>query len=241
MNWTEEIVQSRVMDNKKQLRYEAGSPNKKEVELYAQYLPENCEVGIVMGMTPELRNLAVEHCDFLISIDASQSAIQTYRNWLKPELEKKEKIIHGNWNDLKHFLGTKAGFIIGDGVFGNIVPLAQYLPLLKSIREILSDGGSFITRQCLMPDDVMSNEKWNKTALIENFRKGIIDEAEFGLSMRLHGYADLAYKKDTALLDNKKVFESIETDYKNGLMSDKEYQMINHKSLFFSRYQLSSS
>lgn len=231
MSWTEEIVKSRVMDDQKQLRYEAGSPNKLEVELYSRYLPENCEVGIVMGMTPELRNMAVEHCDLLISIDASKSAIKTYRNWLNPELQKKEKIIHGDWNDLEDFLDTKAGFIIGDGVFGNIVPLTQYVPLLKSIRAMLSDRGSFITRQCLIPDDLIKNVKRHKSALIERFRKGIIDEAEFGLSMRLQGYVEQAYDKDTSLLDNKKVYESIEIDHKNGLISDKEYQIV-HRYFF---------
>ena len=75
MSWTEEIVQSRVMDGQKQLRYSAGSPNKEEVELYAKYLPHNCEVGVVMGMTPELRNMAAEHCDLLISIDISYNFV----------------------------------------------------------------------------------------------------------------------------------------------------------------------
>ncbi len=219
------------MDDQKQLRYEAGSPNHKEVASYAQYLPEKCEVGIVMGMTPELRNIAAEHCNLLISIDISQPAIQTYKNWLNPESQQKEKIIHGDWNDLEHFLDIKPGFIIGDGIFGNITPLVQYTSLLKSIRTMLSGTGSFITRQCLMPDDVITNIDYHKSSLIENFRKGILDEAEFGLSMRLHGYAEQVYDKETALLNNKKVFEFIEIDYKNGLISDKEYQII-HRYFF---------
>jgi len=231
MSWTEEIVQSRVMDGQKQLRYSAGSPNKEEVELYAKYLPHNCEVGVVMGMTPELRNMAAEHCDLLISIDISQAAIEIYRDWLKPEFQQKEKIIHGDWNDLEHFLDTKPGFIIGDGIFGNITPLVQYTSLLKSIRAMLPDTGSFITRQCLMPDDVITNINYHKSTLIKNFRKGMMDEAEFGLSMRLQGYAEQVYDKETALLNNKKVFEFIEIDYKNDLLSDKEYQII-HRYFF---------
>ena len=67
--WTKEIVKARVMNGEKHVRYAAGSPNQKEIDQYAQYLPKHCEIGVVMGMTPELRNMAATHCDLLLSID----------------------------------------------------------------------------------------------------------------------------------------------------------------------------
>lgn len=226
MSWTQKVVDSRVQDKQKYQRYQAGSPNNVEIKQYAHYLPKWCDIGVVMGMTPELRNLAVRHCDLLVSIDISKAAIETYQDWLNPTFKNKEKVIHGNWNDLEQFLDKQPGFIMGDGVFGNVVSLDDYIPLLQSIHAMLEDEGSLITRQCLMPKDVNSNIKWNKTTLIQNFRKNLIDEAEFGLSMRLQGYSNEAYDETTFILDNKKVFDLLETDYKNGLITDKEYEII---------------
>ncbi|MFT7824662.1 MAG: class I SAM-dependent methyltransferase [Sulfurimonas sp.] len=231
MDWTQKVVDSRVEDGKKHQRYPAGSPNEVEIKQYAHYLPKRCEIGVVMGMTPELRNVAVRHCDLLVSIDCSFTAIETYKDWLDPAFRDKEKIIHGDWNDLEAFLDKKPGFIVGDGIFGNIHPLENYMPLLRSIRLMLDDGGSFVTRQCLMPEDVGSNTQWGRSTLLQEFRSGMIDEAEFGLSMRLQGYVKQAYDEKRALLDNKKVFACIESDYQEGLLSKREYEII-HRYFF---------
>ncbi len=225
--WTKEIVKARVMNDKKHVRYAAGSPNQKEIDQYAQYLPKHCKVGVVMGMTPELRNMAATHCDLLLSIDMSQASIEAYRNWLKPELKKKEKIIYGDWSELERLLPEKPGFIIGDGVFGNIIPLQNYSKLLTLIHSMLSNGGSFVTRQCLMPEGTVFDPIWHKEILLKKFRKKIIDEAEFGLTMRLQGYTDIAYDVKNSLLDNKKVFEIIKSDKRSSLISTEEYGIIH--------------
>ena len=227
MHWTQNVVDSRVEDGNRHQRYPAGSPNEAEIRHYAHYLPKRCEIGVVMGMTPELRNLAVHHCDLMVSIDCSVAAIETYKGWLDPAFKDKEKIIHGEWNDLEAFLDKKPGFIVGDGIFGNIQPLENYMPLLRSIRLMLDDGGSFITRQCLMPEDVGLNTQWGRSTLLQEFRSGMIDEAEFGLSMRLQGYVRQAYDEKSMLLDNKKVFDLVEIDYKSGVLSEHEYNVIN--------------
>lgn len=226
-SWTRKIVKARVMDETNHIRYPAGSPDQNEVDQYARYLPGHCKVGVVMGMTPELRNIAATHCDLLISIDMSQASIKAYQDWLKPELRKKEKIVHGDWSELERLLPENPGFILGDGVFGNIVPLENYTQLLTSIHSMLSDNGCFLTRQCLMPEDIASDPIWHKEILLEKFRKKIIDEAEFRITMRLQGYSDIAYDVEDSLLDNKKVFDIIKLDREDGLISTKEYEIIN--------------
>ena len=226
-SWTKEIVKARVMDDDKHIRYAAGSPNKQEIDHYARYLPKHCKVGVVMGMTPELRNMAAAHCDLLISIDMSQASINAYKDWLRPEFRKREKIIHGDWSELERLLPENPGFIIGDGVFGNITPLQNYTQLLASIHSMLSDDGCFVTRQCLMPEGTVSDPIWHRKILLEKLEKKLIDEAEFGLAMRLQGYADIAYDIKHSLLDNKKVFDIIKSDREHGLISSKEYEIIN--------------
>ena len=192
-NRTKKVVQSRIQDPNLHIRYAAGSPNKKEVTCYAHYLPENCEIGVVMGMTPELRNMAAKHCELLISVDVNEASIEIYQNWLKHELRSKEKIIHGDWFELQRILPEKPAFVIGDGVFGNVIPINNYVKLLSSIRSVLAKNGCFVTRQSLMPVEAALPGNKLRDELLESFRLGTIDEAEIGLTMRLQGYTNEAY------------------------------------------------
>jgi len=61
---------------------------------------------------------------------------------------------------------------------------------------------------------------------LKEFRRGVIDEAESGLAMRLQSYTDMAYDTKNSLLDNKKVFEIIKSDKKSCLISTEEYEII---------------
>ncbi|MEZ4599748.1 MAG: class I SAM-dependent methyltransferase [Syntrophotaleaceae bacterium] len=223
--WSTEIVNSRICDAAGRKRYAAGSPDLEEVEAYSRCLPENSRIGVVLGMTPELRNLAARHCIQLICIDHSGSAISTYRDWLSPSLAAREHIIQGDWNDLKNVLPEPADFILGDGIFGNVVPFADYSSLLGLISSALSPRGCFVTRQCLMLEGIPENGQ-HRQWLLKRYRNKDLDEAGFGLSMRLHGYADMAYDRETSILDNKKVFAAIEADFQAGFFQLSEYQII---------------
>lgn len=224
-NWNTDIVHSRIMDSSEKKRYAAGSPDSQEISVYARCLPANSGLGVVLGMTPELRNMAASHCGKLLSIDHSEASISTYKDWLSPELKNKEEIICGDWSVLENALPEPPDFILGDGIFGNVIPLEKYSSLLQIIRSSLAPQGCFVTRQCLMPEEVLDNPRRHQD-LLEKFRQGMLDEAGFGLSMRLHGYVDVAYDKKTCLLDNRKVFAKLDADYKSGLLSLLEYQVV---------------
>ena len=224
-DWNTDIVNSRIRDASGRKRYAAGSPDAYEISVYSRCLPKDSHIGVVLGMTPELRNMAAGLCNLLISIDHNETSISTYKDWLPPSLASKEYIVQSDWNDLAKVLPEPADFILGDGIFGNVVPIANYSKLLELMRSVLSRQGCFVTRQCLMPDSVLENPG-QRQKLLEQYRNQALGEAGFGLSMRLYGYADIAYDPSTSLLDNKIVFAAIDDDLKSGVLRLPEYQII---------------
>ena len=223
--WNADSVISRIRDIAGKKRFAAGSPDAFETLIYSRFLPSDCQLVVVLGMTPELRNMAAGFCRRLISIDHNEVSISTYKDWLSPAFSSRERIVQGDWNDLEKILPESADFVLGDGIFGNIVPLSNYSGLLKLIRSVLTHRGCFVTRQCLMPDWVLEKPDQRHT-LLEKYRNRTLNEAAFGLSMRLHGYSDIAYDPDTALLDNKKVFSAVDEDLQSGFLLMSEYRII---------------
>ena len=232
-DWTEAELRARIDRTGARTRYPGGSPDPLEVAQYENMLPEGSEIGIVLGMTPELRNLAARNCKTLASIDSSAAAIELYRDWMGPEYVTLEQIHQTDWFSLSTVCGTGAGFILGDGVFGNVLPLAEYGSLLCVIRDALLPTGRFITRQCLVPEDALPR----RDALIAEFRSGAIDAAGFGLGLRMHGYLDSAYDPASSSLDNSEVFRRIESDYASGGLSQQEHAIV-HRYYFGGRNSL---
>lgn len=222
-SWSRNSLTARIRDHNHKIRYEGGSPNAKEICAYKSYLDPTADYGIVLGMTPELRCLALHHCRNLISIDASMDAINLYRNWTNLNSNNTELIIHANWFDLAKVIQNKVNFILGDGIFGNVVPYEHYSILLQFIYEQLLPDGVFITRQCLLPKDI----KAHRDLLIDKFRRNKIDDSEFGLSMRIIGYLDLAYDPKSRILRNSDVYKNLKLDLDAGLISHHEYNLVN--------------
>ena len=78
-----------------------------------------------------------------------------------------------------------------------------------------------------MPEGTAADPIYHRDALFKKIRCGDIDDAEFGLALRLQGYADIAYDPDSVLLDNKKVFDAIRNDVNSGIVSGKEHEIVN--------------
>jgi hypothetical protein len=221
-SWSIKALTARVADAGGYRRYEAASPDHAEVECYSSCLPPAAELGIVLGMTPEVRNMAARRCRKLISIDKSPVAIDLYRDWLDPTFRQVEEVVSGDWFDLQRIAPGKAGFILGDGIFGNIAPINRYAQLLAIIRDQLAPDGVFVTRQCLMPERL----EVSRDSLTAQFRRAEIDESGFSLGMRVFGYINSAYDASRFLLDNARVFALLDADYQAGVISTEEYRIV---------------
>jgi len=117
---------------------------------------ENYEIGIrclfvkpkkilVLGATPELRDLAAQLGKEIWLIDYSQNMLSEMTNLLKSADVKKEKWIIDSWSLSRELKKGSFDVILGDLVL-RLIPYGQEEIFLKRIVDFLNPKGFFIVR-----------------------------------------------------------------------------------------------
>jgi hypothetical protein len=225
--WDKKSLTARIKDSACRQRFEAGCPNEVEIEAYAAALPRDCsgDTAVILGMTPELRLLAAKSFAKVLTIDYSRQAIETYTDWLAAPYRQKEIVINGNWLDFPNYLPGQVRVIMGDGIFGNLLDVEQHRILLANIAGSLLPDGYFITRMAVIPDDFNPDE-YTALKIIDRFRKGRINETEFGFDTRMLGHYKCCYDQRTFILDNGKLFRECDDFLRAGTISPEELSFI---------------
>ena len=223
---------TRIADSEARKRFEAGSPNPDEVELYRNCLLSGLSSNdlsgkriLVLGMTPEIRSMALCNGAHLISIDQSKDAIDMYKDWVPEEYSTNEIIIHASWRVAGKHMTLPVDAVMGDGVFGNILSVEKHVELLRVLKDITTKNGIMIFRKALVPDE-FNPDQYDAHRLIQKCRSGILSDAEFGFSMRLWGNFKNAFDPECFLLDNSVTFQCYQTWMKEGKLSETEYASI---------------
>jgi hypothetical protein len=232
--WDKYTMHTRIADTKRKVRHEAGSPNEEEVELYRKCLLAGLPSDkvsnkriVVLGMTPEIRTMAVISDFHVISVDQSKDAIDMYKTWIPERLRQNEEIIHTSWWKIHKYIDIPVDAVIGDGVFGNVLSVEKHIELLRLLKSIVNKDGILVFRKALLPDQ-LDMKTYEAHHLIEKYRSGKMSGPEFGFAMRLWGNYLNSYHPDTFLLDNRKSFMLYKSWVEEGLLSEKEYACINN-------------
>ena len=222
--WSRATLESRIADAGARRRHAGGSPDANEIAAYAAGLPRHSPGSAVgLGMTPELRALALAHFARVISVDINLESIALYRDWIAPDDRKRETILAGNWFEVPRVVGAPVSVVLADGVFGNLPDRDAHARLLGAIAAALESGGAFVTRMALIPDGFNAAEH-RADRLLARFRAGELDEAEFGFGMRLVGHYESCYDARTCWLDNARLFAGCAARHAAGELSDNEWQ-----------------
>ena len=227
MDWTEEIYQARIENQETRSRHAAGSPSPVEIGAYlaaCDGLPAD-GVALVLGMTPELRNMALRRFESVVSLDASETAIQLYSDWLPEDLRSRERVIRGNWADVAGLPVGKVHAILGDGIVGNLAGVSEAIRLFEILRLMLLPGGRCVMRNVFVPAD-LDLGRFGFARLLEEFRRGLLDEAEFGFCSRMLGFHQDAYHPDVEILDNRSVYQRIDGLCETGVLNEREASAI---------------
>ncbi|OGY49083.1 MAG: hypothetical protein A2663_04800 [Candidatus Buchananbacteria bacterium RIFCSPHIGHO2_01_FULL_46_12] len=101
---------------------------------------------MVLGATPELRDLAIRLGATCLAVDISQDMLVKMSEVMKYKNDPKNLIARGDWLKLAEIFKS-GGFdaILADASLNN-VPYKFYDLALKNIWQLLKPGGAFITR-----------------------------------------------------------------------------------------------
>lgn len=219
MNWNHQLFLKRISSQSDRVRYEAGSPNPAEIEVFSDFCRTNGGAKcLVLGMTPELRRMACQSFSEVTSVDANPEAIGIYRDWVSSE---REQVIQDDWFG---FLERHNGYydvVLGDGIFGNLSSADDASELLGLVRQRLAAGGLFVSRVTLMPGNFRSRS-WRLESLLKGLRNREIGECDFGLTSRLISQADSCYDAESEMLDCAQSFALLRKANSQGLLTNHE-------------------
>ena len=224
-HWGKNVFIARSDDNKR--GYPPGSPSETELLAYRDFavrVPDAVS-GLVMGLTPGVREVIGPLTTSVTLIDKSQDAIDFLSDAVPDPIRKKERIHLEDWENMPNILSEKVDIVMGDGVFANLLTDQSQIAVLKAIKNVLSPNGRFITRNCVLPTELIPDGIEART-LINNYRDEIIDESEFGHAMRVLGSMASAYDRTSHLLDNKTVYALYAEWKEDGLITDAEFEII---------------
>lgn len=128
-----------------------AAPIQEEVRVYRKLLRKHCKnkkfnhkKALVLGVTPEMRQLALENSYELISIDIDKNMINAMKSLVA--IKGRERIINDNWLSLeKYFSNNCFNLILADGSFNNL-SYEDYGKLFNILNKLLKDDGIFIIR-----------------------------------------------------------------------------------------------
>jgi len=227
-HWNRATLETRIADARTHHRHAGGSPDPTEIAAYDAGLGLDLDfsgTALVLGMTPELRDLALRRFARLTSVDANPDSITLYRDWVSPAGQGRERIVQADWFALPDLITEPVSAVLADGVFGNLPNLAAHHRLLRAIAAILLPCGRFVTRMAMIPAGFDAAEH-SADVLLQRFRRREIDEAEFGFGMRLVGHYVGCFDSQTGLLDNAKVFQRCAARHAAGELSHQEHAAI---------------
>lgn len=227
MSWDEKTYLSRIGDSEKKVRHAAGSPTGPEIDAYAAGCDRMDPDGtvLVLGMTPELRELAARRFRKTIAIDHSEIAIGLFQDWLPEELREKETIIRGCWTCLMDHLDEPLAGVLGDGTVANFPNREAGRGFLSGIASVLAPDGVCVMRNVMIPEP-FDVGRYRFSRLLDEFRNGRIDAAEFGFTTRLFGFHESCYEPEIESLNNAALYAKLDEMNAAGLLSDEEWQAI---------------
>ena len=178
-----------------------SAPFSEEIKVYEKFFKiaignKKNTKSLVLGATPELRDLAIKHGSETITVDSSPKILSSLTNVMRYKNNKKNKSIIGDWLEMDKFLEPNSFDVIMGDISINNIPFKKWNNLFIIMNNLLKKDGYFITRQMIYdypPKKIKSCEQLVKE---HKKRKGTILGLLFELGYDTK-YARSAYNQKT--------------------------------------------
>ncbi|MCD4761314.1 class I SAM-dependent methyltransferase [bacterium] len=152
--WKDIIADQRTGDRKNYVAAPSAGPGilAKYEELLDKAIGKKTEfTALVLGATPELRDMVLERGGQLTTLDISQDMIKKTTPLMKHQNHTNETIIEGSWLE-SGFKDNSFNIILGDGISANIAFQDQD-QLFSQLKRLLNSDGFLILREVGLSKD----------------------------------------------------------------------------------------
>ncbi len=197
-------------------------PSKDDIKIYQKFVNKIKNKkkikALILGSTPELRDLALKDQFEVIFVDLSKEIANTMKKLMKQK--GKERFIRANWLNIP-LEDSQIDICMGDDVF-TMVDWNQWEKLLQEIKRLLIPEGHLLTKVFIYPK---KNIIKTPDKLYQDYKKGKITIGDYTELLGLN-----FYDKKTRRVNMKFAFKIERGLWKEKKFTDQEFKKINSKT-----------
>lgn len=189
-------------------------PCKSQLKIFEKIIKSKSKGGanlnvLILGATPELRDLCLEYNLKTIVCDINENMVKAMSSVMRYKKSQKEKIMITNWLKTE-FAKNSFDFIFGDASLNQILRKGDIIILLKKLRYFLKPQGLLLIREVVRFNKrpVLKNDKlWVK--YFNKYQKGSIDRMNLYFFYKYQSNANI-FHKSPSLIDSLPMFSKLE-------------------------------
>lgn len=195
-------------------------PSLGEQRVYAQLiknLPFKPKTGLILGATPELRDLLAKHKVKVSLVDFNINMIKAMT--LLKRTKTREKVFLAAWNE--KFTNQKFDLILGDTAL-NMLSWKDWEKTLKNIRDMLGSDGYVLQKIAFFNP---KKKKVKSAEIIEKWREKRIKTPDMRWILEM--YSDYHVYNPKTMIDSKiKLLYGFKRSWQKKELTDKEWEKL---------------
>jgi len=179
---------------------------------------------LVLGATPELADLGLQHGCRVHVVDSSPSLLKAAEPRRTIADRSAETVHCADWRQITPIQDASVDFVIGDAALNNVAP-ADQPDVFAELRRVTHRRSLFSLKQIVLPDLLPARYEFDHT--LAAFRAGQLSDTEFYTILRFASLSATLLQPDLHLLDSLQVFAAFEDKKNKGILSEAEFGFLN--------------
>jgi len=195
-------------------------PTKNQLLLYKETIYKTCKAQknpevLVLGATPELRDISIKHGCKVTAISPGQTALAAMTYLMKYKNHPCNNTIESNWLNMP--LANNTYNLVLTDIALTCNPCENHEPILQEVHRVLKPGGVFFLRSFDMLDHEKKPDAFD---LIDQWRTGKICANDF---IYISSRASLEKNNNINQARNLKLFKEYAQE---GILTEKEIRYL---------------